>query len=479
MRRQARLALRGAVVLVALSAAACGQKPGVEQQAQQLFENGGVLTEDGFVATDGGVPGADPGTEAPGSGPGGGGGGGAAASGGGGGASGTGGPGGGGGGGKKAPAAPQAGPGDTTGVTESTIKIGVHAPVTGAAAIPATSFERGVGAYFEYMNKRGGFHGRKVEVVFRDDQFRPDVAVQRCREMAETEKVFAIFGGAGSDQIEACARYAASAGVPYVSAGVHSASSNGSLGDLSTYFAATLTYEQQAGMVTRIARSVAGGEKVTLRVADNKSLDGYYNTQRSSLAKALGGDFVDPGASGRIPKNTSGGDALDVATRLCNSGAGVVVWNASPSSLLNTSASMSCTMTFVGPGLTNGINIVANAGCPKLQGSRFLSPFPGMDRMRQNSEFMKAYQEKNGNTAPDDLGAAVFAGEKLIGEVLLAAGAQLDRQRFLATMAQKKVFKTGIYPDTNFSTRFGGTAMWDLRADCSKREWVTEGLLRP
>lgn len=370
--------------------------------------------------------------------------------------------------------------GDTTGVTDTTIKIGVHAPVTGAAAIPSTSFERGVGAYFDYVNKRGGIFGRQVEVHFEDDKFDPATAVQKCKHLVETLGVFMLFGGAGSDQIEACARYAGAAGVPYMSAGVHERSTRGALGDLPTYFAGSLSYEQQAPLVTRIAQQVAqGGKKVTLRVANNTSLDNYYNVQAQSLAKALGASFLDPGGNGRIPKDTSGGDALDVATKICNSGAEVVVWNASPSSLLNASAAMPCFVTFVGPGLSNGLNIVTTAGCPKLEGARFLSPFPGMDRMRQNKEFTTAYAEKNGGAAPDDLGAAMFGGEKLIAAVIQAVGKALDRQSFMNAIAQQKVFKTGVYPDTNFSSRFGGTAMWDLKADCGKGEYVTMGLLAP
>ncbi|WP_168798426.1 ABC transporter substrate-binding protein, partial [Nocardioides sp.] len=371
------------------------------------------------------------------------------------------------------------GAGDTTGVTATAIRIGFHAPVTGAAAIPSTSFQRGIQVYFDDVNKRGGIHGRKVEVFFEDDQFRPDVAVAKCKDLAETKKVFMIFGGAGSDQIEACARYAASAGVPYMSAGVQQASKNGSLGDLNTYYAATLTYEQQAPIVARIAKQVASGKKVTLRVADNSSLDGYFQAQGSALASALGGSYVNPGGSGRIPKNTQGGDALDVGTKICNSGAGVVVWNASPSSLLNVSASMPCTVIFVGPGLSNGLNIVANAGCPKLNNARFLSPFPGMDVMRKNDAFMRAYAARNGGAAPDDIAASVYASEALLGQILMATGKSLDRQSFLSTIARQRVFKNGIFPPTNFRSRFGGTAMWHLRADCGKREYVTEGLVSP
>ena len=109
-----------------------------------------------------------------------------------------------------------AGPGDRTGVTDSTIRIGIHAPVTGAAAIPQQSFERAVGVYFDAVNRAGGINGRKVEVLFRDDGFDPNKARTECKRLAEQDEVFLLVGGGGADQIDACARYAASVGVPYI-----------------------------------------------------------------------------------------------------------------------------------------------------------------------------------------------------------------------------------------------------------------------
>ena len=136
----------------------------------------------------------------------------------------------------------------------------MHAPVTGAAAIPQASFERAVGVYFDAVNRNGGIHGRKVEVLFEDDGFDPNRARTECKKMAEQEQVFLLIGGAGADQIDACARYAAAAGVPYLSAGVHETRPGlGSLSNLSTYFALSLTYEQQIPLLAGVVKSEFGG----------------------------------------------------------------------------------------------------------------------------------------------------------------------------------------------------------------------------
>ncbi len=342
--------------------------------------------------------------------------------------------------------------------------------MTGAAAIPQSSFERAVGVYFDAVNRKGGIFGRKIEVIFEDDQFRPDVARTKCKELAEQQEVFLLIGGAGADQIDACARYAAEAGVPYLSAGVHETRPGQTpLGDLSTYFALSLTYDQQAPMLARIYKSLHDGDKVVVITADNDSLNGYHDKAVAAVKSAAGGSFV---YDERIPKNTQA-EALTIGTKICNSGAEAVIWNASPSTLLNVSKSMICRPRFIGPGLTNGLNIAASVGCPNIDGALFYSPFPGMDVMRQNGQFVADYQASNG-AAPDDIGAAIYGVERVVAGMLAAAGQELSREGFMAAISKVKKFDGGgVYPPTNFTSRFGGTAMHLLQADCGSREYKT------
>ena len=93
-------------------------------------------------------------------------------------------------------------------------------------------------------------------------------------------------------------------------------------------------------------------------------------------------------------------------------------------------------------------------------------------RQRQNKAFVTAYQQRN-NSNPDDIGAAIYGAEQMVGAILRATGKDLTRESFLATIARVKSFNPGVYPPTSFSSRFGGTAMNLLRADCGKNEFVT------
>jgi branched-chain amino acid transport system substrate-binding protein len=58
----------------------------------------------------------------------------------------------------------------STGVTDDSIVIGTHQPLTGPAAPGYMSISRGAAAVFDYVNEQGGVHGRPVEIIVRDDQ---------------------------------------------------------------------------------------------------------------------------------------------------------------------------------------------------------------------------------------------------------------------------------------------------------------------
>ena len=108
-------------------------------------------------------------------------------------------------------------PDSSVGVTDSEIRIGVHAPISGAGA-PPESFRLGYDLYWRALQQ--GIHGRKVRVFLEDDKYNPSGAVAACKKLVEQDKVFLIIGAAGADQLAACAKYANSVGVPYLSEGI-------------------------------------------------------------------------------------------------------------------------------------------------------------------------------------------------------------------------------------------------------------------
>ncbi|WP_406191348.1 ABC transporter substrate-binding protein [Streptomyces sp. NBC_01017] len=88
--------------------------------------------------------------------------------------------------------------GDSTGVTDTSVTIGSHQPLTGPASPGFGDVAPAAKAYFDYVNARGGVHGRKIIYKYRDDAYDPVRTVSVVRQLVEQDKVFAIFNGLGT-----------------------------------------------------------------------------------------------------------------------------------------------------------------------------------------------------------------------------------------------------------------------------------------
>src|SRR5262245_48931773 len=80
------------------------------------------------------------------------------------------------------------------------IRIGFPLPMTGPFGALAADQQRGAQLAEAELNAKNGILGRKVEVLFRDDQLKPAVGAQRTEELIEKEKCQFIVGGLAADR---------------------------------------------------------------------------------------------------------------------------------------------------------------------------------------------------------------------------------------------------------------------------------------
>ena len=102
------------------------------------------------------------------------------------------------------------------GVTDTTIKLGTYQPISGPLA-PYAVLGRTIEAYFKMVNDRGGIHGRKINLLIRDDGYNPANTRVVVRELVERDKVFAFVGGLGTPTGLAVMDYLNDHKVPHVS----------------------------------------------------------------------------------------------------------------------------------------------------------------------------------------------------------------------------------------------------------------------
>src|SRR2546422_8356683 len=76
-----------------------------------------------------------------------------------------------------------------------TIKVGFPGPTTGPFGALAKDQQQGASVAMEEINAKGGILGRRLEILFRDDQLKPAVGAQRTKELIENERCEFIVGG--------------------------------------------------------------------------------------------------------------------------------------------------------------------------------------------------------------------------------------------------------------------------------------------
>jgi branched-chain amino acid transport system substrate-binding protein len=100
-----------------------------------------------------------------------------------------------------------------TGVTESTIKIGLIQPFSGPASA-YSQIAKSNDAYVDMLNEQGGVCGRQIELIAYDDGYSPPKTVEQARKLVESDEVFLIFNSLGTPTNSAIHKYMNAKQVP-------------------------------------------------------------------------------------------------------------------------------------------------------------------------------------------------------------------------------------------------------------------------
>ena len=102
------------------------------------------------------------------------------------------------------------------GVTEDRVLFGQSAAFSGPARELGLNMRLGIEAAFAEINMQGGVHGRRLDLVSRDDAYEPEAAITNTAYLIDEENVFALIGAVGTPTSRSATPVAASSGVPYI-----------------------------------------------------------------------------------------------------------------------------------------------------------------------------------------------------------------------------------------------------------------------
>ena len=464
------------VLLAMFVLVACGQKAGVHAEGP-TFGGGGVPIDGGGVPVDGGgVPVDGGGTPVDG--------GGTPVDGGG--TPTDPGPGDGGGGG------PAVVGSDRTGIFEKEIVIGLHAPETGAAPVQASVFDKGKDLYWKWLNEVKGekLFGRTVRVVTADDQYSPTTAVSVCNKMTSQDKAFLLIGAAGTDQINACASFADQRGIPYLSPGVQEAGLN----TRRSYFAVTMTYRQQMNPLVQMLVKEHKRQNLdfngdgTMRLGFVRPNTPNFNDADSELeaaTKAAGWEYE----VYSVVKEGNSTEAQTVATQMQQDKVDIAVPITAPTfttQLAINTGKNNYRPTYAGVAISNNINQMINLACQndQFEGALFFSPWPGWKQVNAG-QYDKDFSVAANRFAPEfnkrdkggDLLLALWGIMKNVHQMFLAAGKNVTRESFIATMNNFSV-NPGAFPTLKCepTNHFCARDVFVLEGACNDpdgAQWVT------
>lgn len=97
------------------------------------------------------------------------------------------------------------------------IKLGFPVPLTGPYGTEAKDQAAGAALAIAEINKKGGVLGRKVELVVRDTQLKPEIATQMAKELVDSVRVELMSGCLSAANQLAVNQVCKAAGIPYMS----------------------------------------------------------------------------------------------------------------------------------------------------------------------------------------------------------------------------------------------------------------------
>jgi branched-chain amino acid transport system substrate-binding protein len=208
---------------------------------------------------------------------------------------------------------------DVPGVTPTEIKIGGVFPFSGpASAIGLVG--RGILAYVQSINDRGGINGRKINYIALDDAYSPPKAVEHVRKLVESEEVAFMFGQLGTPGNSATAKYLTSKGVP----GVAIMSGSNKFTDVKTYPLTTtslVSFDTEGKIYAKYLASTLPNAKYAILYQNDDLGKDYVNAFKSFLKSdfdkkvvTAAYEITDPTIDSQVVNlRSSGAEALLVA----------------------------------------------------------------------------------------------------------------------------------------------------------------------
>lgn len=205
------------------------------------------------------------------------------------------------------------------GVSDKEIKIGEVNVTSGPVASSGQDLTDGAKAYFDKVNREGGVHGRKLEVIHYDDTYEPAVAIEKTTKAIEDDKVFALINANGTPTAKAVIPLVKKAQIPYL----FPRTGDAIVRDNSSKYIFNLRASFEEEMEALINYVVNKEKKSKIAILTQK--DGFGEVIKSATRKAMAKHGVaNFAAEGLVERNSA--DVKDAFEKIAAANPEVVVY---------------------------------------------------------------------------------------------------------------------------------------------------------
>lgn len=184
------------------------------------------------------------------------------------------------------------------GFTDTEVKFGQSAALTGPAKALGQGMMMGIEAAFKEANDAGGVHGRTLNLIPKDDSYETDPAFDNTQDLIEKDQVFALIGAVGTPTSRAALPVAEEAEVPFIAPFTGAQLLRGD--DLKQVLNFRASYHQETERMVELL--VAAGKTKVAVLYQN---DSYGNDGLTGVKNALASRGMEPVASWYYRRNTT------------------------------------------------------------------------------------------------------------------------------------------------------------------------------
>lgn len=345
------------------------------------------------------------------------------------------------------------------GVSDSEIKVGLWAPLSGPAALLGQSARDGIRVWSEEINSKGGINGRKIRLIAYDDAGSPQEASAAVRRLIDQDQVFMLLSGSISGATLPVRKLITSSKVPFVS----SISSNNNLMDPFSRYIFRVYANEDAQAAGIVGRMIKDGVKrpAIIYTSNDYGVGGAHVYSRLLKEKynmtSVADERYNPGdqdfSAQLLRIKSANPDGLLVFAFAQE--AGIIVRQAKELGL---------NVKFYGGGGA-ATSLLQRAAGPASIGFKAVSVLP-QTAETSNDPDVVAYREKlkalypNGFPPgrPSEYDLAAYTAGKIAESALRELGPNVTREEFVNRLERLKNFKgVGTFPVSYNNTRHEGT----------------------